>query len=133
MITSPVTIDQLKKWKDLSLKHGPELRPNRISGAELDQYFCRKYHPEPCEDEDFDEVVRLNALDYAPEKREQNVKTYRLGEVYMGIDLNTGFFHVECEDISKCAAVYDDLFVARGLDEEDLKNYVLVGQYLELK
>lgn len=133
MIASPVTKEQLQKWKTLFREHGSELYPNRISGAELDRYFRLKYHPLPYENEDFAEVVRLNALDYTPEKREQNVKTYLLGDVYVGICLDTGFFHVECEHVSKCAAVYDDLFVTRGLDEGDLKNYVLVGQYLELK
>ena len=29
--------------------------------------------------------------------------------------------------------IYDDLFITRGLSKEDLQNYVIVGQFLELK
>ena len=53
-------------------------------------------------------------------------------DVYVGIDLVTGFFHIESKHIEKCIPIYDDLYVKRGLDKSDLQNYVLVGQYMEL-
>ena len=34
--------------------------------------------------------------------------------------------------IGKKTSIFDDLFLYRGLDENDLKNFVMVGQFLEL-
>lgn len=51
----------------------------------------------------------------------------------MGIDLTTGEFHVESENIEKVIQIYDDLFAYRGLDAADLKNYFLVAEYIKLK
>lgn len=39
---------------------------------------------------------------------------------------------MESEDIQKIVSIYDDLFVYRGLDEEDLNNYFLVAEYIKL-
>lgn len=39
----------------------------------------------------------------------------------MGIDLTTGEFHIEGENIEEVMALHDDLYVYRGLDEKDLK------------
>ncbi len=51
--------------------------------------------------------------------------------VLVGIDLVTGFFHIEGKDINRVAEIYDDLFLFRGLDETDIKNYFLVAQYIQ--
>ena len=51
----------------------------------------------------------------------------------MGIDLNTGFFQVECEDINKMKIIWDDLFIVRGLSEEDIENFVIAAQYILLQ
>lgn len=53
--------------------------------------------------------------------------------IMVGIDLVTGYFHVESENMDKAEKVYNDLFVFRGLDEKDLENYFLVGQYIQLQ
>ncbi|MDO4176592.1 MAG: hypothetical protein Q4D99_03830 [Bacillota bacterium] len=53
--------------------------------------------------------------------------------IYVGIDLNSGFFQVECKDVDKMGAVWDDLFLARGLSEEDIDNYVIAAQYILLQ
>ena len=34
--------------------------------------------------------------------------------------------------IGKKTSIFDDLFLYRGLDENDLNNFVMVGQFLEL-
>lgn len=63
---------------------------------------------------------------------EENVNTYVIDNIYVGIDLDTGFFQVESKDIQRCVPIYDDLFVTRGLSALDLQNYVITGQYIEL-
>lgn len=52
------------------------------------------------------------------------------GNIYVGIDLNSGFFQVECEDVDKMKAIWDDLFLARGLSAEDIENFVIAVQYI---
>lgn len=131
MITSPVTKEQLAHWRALSQELGSGLVPNRISGEALHRYFREKYCPEPLDAPAFSEVVRRNARD-ASGQAETRVRTYALGDVMVGLGLDTGFFHVECRDVERCVPIYDDLFLTRGLDEEELRNYVLVGQYAEL-
>lgn len=67
-------------------------------------------------------------------KEEPIVSAYELeGNIYVGIDLNSGFFQVECEDVDKMRAVWYDLFLARGLSEKDIDNYVIVAQYILLQ
>jgi len=51
---------------------------------------------------------------------------------FIGIDLSTGEFHIESENIEEVMPLHDDLFVYRGLDEEDLKNIFLVAEYVKL-
>lgn len=41
-------------------------------------------------------------------------------------------FHVESEKTEKAVPIYDDLFMFRGLDCEDLKSFFLVAQYVKL-
>ena len=62
------------------------------------------------------------------------VVSYILDEnVFVGIDILTGYFYVESDDFEKMKLIHDDLFVFRGLDDMDLKNYFLVAQYILLK
>jgi hypothetical protein len=53
-----------------------------------------------------------------------------LDDIYVGIDLTSGEFQIECEDINSVIPIYDDLFAFRGLDDDDIQNYFLVAQYL---
>ena len=133
MITKRVTRAQLRLWKKLTEEKGGSLVPNRISGVQLDAYFRRQYAPRTLADDVFRQIVERSAADYRSGESVPDVRVYLANEtVRVGIDLTSGFFHVECADIQKGAAVFDDLFTTRGLDEEDLQNYVLTGQYLEL-
>ncbi len=135
MITSPVTKEQLDHWKQLWKENAPSIKPNRITGMELNNYFQDKYFPTSFENSDFQEVVTFNLLQRYNDKTDisPRIICYLVDtDIYVGIDLDTGFFHIESEKIEKCIPIYDDLFVKRGLDKDDIQNYVLVGQYIEL-
>lgn len=138
MLTTEPTIEMLEQWKQIYNKYRNTLRPNRKTGAEINDYFLKKYNPEKVNSTKFINVVKDNILmneynrDKLPLGTKPQVVTYILNDVYVGIDLVTGFIHVECEVIDKAARIYDDLFVFRGLDEKDLTNYFLVAQYIEL-
>lgn len=47
------------------------------------------------------------------------------GEIFLGIDLSTGYFCVEGSE-----RLWDECLALRGLDEEDLQNPFLVAQYV---
>ena len=61
-----------------------------------------------------------------------DIRCYRTGNALVGIDLVSGAFHVEAVDMVEAIPVYNDLFVFRGLSEDDLKNFVLVAEYVRL-
>ena len=61
-----------------------------------------------------------------------DIRCYRTGNALVGIDLVSGAFHVEAVDMAEAIPVYHDLFVFRGLSEDDLKNFVLVAEYVRL-
>lgn len=131
MITAEVTAEQLARWRALWEAHRAKMSPNRIGGAALEQYFCGKYHPQICEDARFLHVLHESAA--AQGSLTPDIAAYTVGgDIFVGVDRSTGWFHVECEEMQKAVPLWDDLFVARGLSTEDLQNYVLTGQYLEL-
>ena len=138
MITKPPTDEQLRKWRELFQKYAAKLTPNRKSGAEIDAYFQNEYGCKPIVCPKFASVVEWNILhnQVFAEKlcgAKPKINCYRVGGALVGIDLVSGEFFAESDDIPKAAKIYDDLFVFRGLDQSDLQNFVLVGQYLELK
>lgn len=138
MIIKYPTNEQLKRWKNLFEANGARLTPNRKSGSEIDGYFRSQYGCEPIASEKFASVVKWNILHnevFCEKLRgaKPEIRCYEKNGVLLGIDLVSGEFFAESNDPEKAAALYDDLFVFRGLDESDLKNFVLVGRYLELK
>ena len=135
MITECVTKEKIDYWKQLWLEKAATLKPNRISGILLNEYFRKKYSPTIYEDNDFAEAVKFNLIEQHGEKAAEvsDIVCYLIDEdVYIGIDLNTGFFHIESNNTEKCVSIYDDMYVKRGLDNDDLQNFVHVGQYIEL-
>ena len=119
MITTEVTSEQIENWKKIYSENKNNLVVNRISGKELNDYFVEKYHPTKEAPSQFVDTVILNTKENG--KQEPIISAYILaGNIYVGIDLNTGFFQVECEDIDKMKIIWDDLFIVRGLSEEDI-------------
>lgn len=138
MITKLPTDSQIKRWKAIFREYGAKLTPNRKSGTEIDGYFRNKYGCQPVISEKFASVVEWNILnnEVLSEKlcgAKPEINCYELNGVSVGIDIVSGEIFAESEDMEKAAVIYDDLLVFRGLDESDLKNYVLVGQYSEVK
>ena len=136
MITYKVDEKKLRFWKELYEKKSKFLKLNRISGSDLNTYFQDKYPAQNYDNEKFKEIVNLNSKEYFHENAGNinDIVAYTLnGDILVGINLKTGFFHIESEDVSKSIPIYDDLFITRGLSKEDLQNYVIVGQFLELK
>lgn len=138
MLTIEPTSEMLAEWKRIFEIHNSEINPNRKSGVEIDQYFREKYVYQIFNDAAFQKVVALNITEnefYRNKLHKEvfpNIHTYKTGNVLVGIDLCTGEFHVESENIEEAVPIHDDLFAYRGLDEEDLKNIFLVAEYVKL-
>ncbi|MBQ9857632.1 MAG: hypothetical protein IJO77_01385 [Oscillospiraceae bacterium] len=135
MLTTEPTLEMINEWKRVYAERRDTLKPNRKSGVEVHEYFCQKYSPLAYDSSEFAEVVAFNAMnEHNAEKlngRSLQIVTYKVGDVLAGIDLTTGFFHIESEDTDAVEKIHDDLFAFRGLDEMDLKNFFLVAQYIE--
>lgn len=138
MLTTEPTSEMMKEWKRIFDQYHSALTPNRKSGKEVDQYFREKYAYQLFDNAEFKEMASLNITenDYfknkLPKDTLPNIQSYQTGNVLVAIDLYTGEFHVESESIEEAISVHDDLFVFRGLDEEDLKNFFLVAEYVTL-
>lgn len=138
MLTTEITKQMVEAWKRLYDIYRSSLRPNRKTGSELDDYFKKKYSYRRYENDKFKKIVELNILenDYSRSKLPfgvyPNIECYCVEDVLIGIDLSSGEFHVESEDIKKASSIYDDLFVYRGLDKNELKNCYLVAEYVKL-
>lgn len=155
MLNRPVNQKILTKWKNLTKEFGCTLKPNRKSGKELLTYLQNKYPLEKAPNE-LSDIVVFNIVENkvfseklpsgkAPEPQVFFIKNEGAGKIlyerngirkkvfakckriFVGIDLVTGYFTVE-----NSSSLWDELFIFRGLDEYDLKNFVIVGQYLEL-
>lgn len=138
MLTTEPTSEMIAEWKRIFEIYHSALTPNRKSGNEVDQYFREKYSYQLFDNAEFRKIASLNITenDYFKSKLPKgalpNIQSYQTGNVLVAIDLCTGEFHIESENIEEVIPISDDLFVYRGLDEDDLKNFFLVAEYVKL-
>lgn len=137
MLTSKPTMEMILEWKRIFKMQKYSIMPNRKSGIEIDEFFRKKYNFASIEDTDFSRIVAQNILENEHSSQKlgglsPNIKVYFSDDIYVGIDLISGEFHIECADIDRIVPIYDNLFVFRGLDKYDIQNYFLVAQYITL-
>lgn len=156
MLTREPTKELLQEYKSIWMQYKDQLRPNRKSGRELLDYLQQKYILTEIWDKEAADAVVLSVTKNQPYKEKLPVgmapvpRTFFLenagnGEVFytsenkdpidiwggditrifIGIDLTTGYFIAEGSTM-----LWDKIYAFRGLDEEDLKNYVRVAQYI---
>lgn len=101
MLTREPTEQMIAEWKRVFKENRGKLSPDRKTGAEVDKYFRRKYAPLPYADEEFLQLVREDLLsnrfsrEKLPKGAVPHIVAYKAGNVLAGIDLVSGFFHVE--------------------------------------
>ncbi|MGP1371054.1 MAG: hypothetical protein ACTTKU_07785 [Eggerthia catenaformis] len=76
MITSEVDENKLRFWKELYKKNLNSLKPNRISGRNLNSYFQKKYSAQNYDNVKFKEVVHLNSKENFNEKWDMMKKEF---------------------------------------------------------
>lgn len=138
MLTQRPTADMVKEWKKSFDENQRCMKENRKTGLDVDSYFRSKYPFTVLESSEYTDIVTANIVqnefnaEKLPKGEQPKIKTYMVDDVLVGIDIVTGYFQIESEDIQKIAPIYDDLFVYRGLDRFDLQNYYLVAEYIRL-
>ena len=138
MLTTEPTQEMIKEWKGIFDSRHTAMSPDRKSGAEVDAFFRDHYSYQLLDSAEFRDMVAAEIMenDFLREKLPEgalpDIRCYTADDVMVGIDINSGEFHVESEDIDKVVLVHDDLFVYRGLDEKDLSNFFLVAEYVKL-
>lgn len=112
MLTKEITAEQVAEYRRI-FEENRDLVPNRKTGAQVEAYFCGKYSPQKYPSKDFSRLVaeEIIANDFSREKLPQgvlpHVVCYRTGGALVGIDLVTGFFHVESKDAAESEKIYD--------------------------
>lgn len=149
MITKEVNKKNLAEWKRLSERYIGKLSPNRKTGQEVAEYLRKNYRLTPIEGSAAGEIIAYNIMNNAHfrEKLPENVEPEPISfyvenegkgralykgrnkknKIFVGLDLATGYFTVEGSE-----RLWNELFLFRGLDERDLKNYVIIAQYIML-
>ena len=155
MITTQPTPQMLAAWKQLWLQYRDKLWPNRKSGTELLHYLREKYELTESRKASTLNIVRENILEnqfyaqklprgrrpeskaffvenegngcvlYAAAEKEVALWQVRRERIFVGLDTVTGFFMVEGSSL-----LWDELYAFRGLDAQDLENYVCVAEYI---
>lgn len=145
-----VTPEMVEHWKSVFNEYGTRLIPNRKETSDIVDYLEHKYRLEELTGGEWKQLVIDNVLvnEFYSKKlaagRTVIPKVYRVLneghaqslylqqdyvfkglDIVVGIDMETGFFHVEGSSL-----LWDELFAFRGLDAEDLTNFYLVAEYI---
>ncbi len=144
------TPEMVAEWKSVFNEYKTRLHPNRKKAADLTAYLEDKYPLAELADEDLKQVVVDNVMlnefnaNKLPAGKKVNPRVFRVLnsvqaqllykqqddvfkglEIVVGIDMETGYFHIEGSSL-----LWDELFAFRGMDEKDLENYYLVAEYI---
>ena len=151
MLTHKARKEEITEWKRTFDFYKDRLFPNRKSGGELVRYLCERYPVRPVFEEKALSVVTENVLgnDFLKEKLQGDAqprpaaffversgtgadlykkreRAFRKSkEIFVGIELETGYFCVEGS-----GELYDELVAFRGVDDKDLENFYLVAEYV---
>ena len=135
MLRHQPTLKMIEQWKSVYFKFKDKLKPNRKTGQELIDYLKAKYDLIQFENEKANEIVTGNVINNEPffkklakgEIPHPVTFYWKQGKnkVFIGIDLSSGMYHVENDE-----NLWDELCAFQGLDEDDLKNYYCVAEYI---
>lgn len=150
MLTRKVTTEMIREWKETAETYRSLLRPGRKTGAEVLAYLAGKYPVREFTTDTLRDVVGDNILSNECHARKmpagtipevsgflientgtgkhlyENQEDMFRGRAIIGaVELNSAYFMVEGSSL-----LWDELFAFQGLDEEDLKNFYLVAEYV---
>lgn len=152
MLMDEPTEKMIREWKEIYNKYKDTIQPNKKDGIDVIKYLETHYPITELQDNNLKEVVSFNIENsefYSNKlnKEKPIIRVFKVNnigngkELYnkqddvfkgitiiVGIELKTSFIYTEGSSY-----LYNELTAYTGLDEEDIKNYFLVSQYIECK
>lgn len=150
MLMQEPTPEMVQSWKETYNTFRPGLKPNRKPIQDVIAYLKENYPVIERNEESLLQVVIDNVIlnEYSAQKistgknplpqvfqienttagkrlYENQDDVFKGCDIIVGFELESGYFMVEGS-----SQLWDELFVYRGLDEEDLNNYYLVAEYV---
>ena len=150
MLTRKITPELVRQWKEVAATYRPGLRPNKKTGSEICSYLTKKYPVRELLTDSLRDVVEDNILSNECHARKMPAGTipkvsgflidntgmgkdlyetqdemFRGNAIIAAVELHSAYFLVEGSSL-----LWDELCAFRGLDEEDLKNYYQVAEYV---
>jgi hypothetical protein len=150
MLMEEPTPEMVQSWKETYNTFRPGLKPNRKPIRDVIVYLKENYPVIERTEENLLQVVIDNVIlnEYSAHKippgktplphvfqienttagkrlYENQDDVFKGCDIIVGFELESGYFMVEGS-----SQLWDELFVYRGLDEEDLNNYYLVAEYV---
>lgn len=150
MLMQEPTPEMVKSWKETYDTYRPKLRPNNkpmpdviaylkenypvierteqnillviIDNVTLNEYSAHKIPPGKIP---LPQVFQIKNTGTGKNLYENQDEIFKGCTIIVGFELESGYFMVEGS-----SQLWDELFVFRGLDEDDLNNYYLVAEYV---
>lgn len=138
MLTEKATPEMIEEWKKIFCQYKDCLKPNKKTGEEVMGYLKSKYTMTPINNDNAKKIITstVNSNKVLSKKLPSGVKPnpvtyyldYRSKQVFIGIDLITGYYQVEGSP-----ELHDEICAFQGLDDDDIQNYFCVAQYIKCK
>ena len=152
MLMQEPTEYMIKDWKEIFDQYKDKIKPNKKDGIDIIKYLENHYSVTEIKNDELENIVESNIKDnefnlnklkgenpiiriFEVNNNEKNTELYNKQddifkgiEIVVGIEVKTSFIFVEGSSY-----LYDELIAYTGLDEDDIKNYFLVAQYIKSK
>ncbi len=152
MLMQEPTEDMIKECKEIFNQYKDKIKPNKKEGVDIIKYLENHYSITEIQDNELESIVESNIKDNefnsnkikgenpiirmfeinnngkSKELYKKQDNIFKGIKIIVGIELKTSFIFVEGSSY-----LYDELTAYKGLDEEDIKNYFLVSQYIKCK
>lgn len=150
MLMQEPTPEMVRSWKETYKTFRPGLKPNRKPIQDVIAYLKENYPVRERTEQNILQVVTENVTrnEYSAHKippgkpplaqvfqientgtgknlYENQDEIFKGCTIIVGFELESGYFMVEGS-----SQLWDELFIYRGLDEDDLNNYYLVAEYV---
>jgi len=148
MLMQEPTEEMIKEWKYIYERSKDKLTVNKKSGLEIIEYLQNNHSITEIENQELEKVVYDNIVlsEYSKNKlngRDPIIKLFEVNDkelyskqdiifrgikIIVGIEINTSYIFIEGSSY-----LFDKLTAFVGLDEDDVKNYFLVAEYIKSK
>lgn len=128
MLTTKVTGKTIKEWKRLFEKYRYALKPNLKNKTQIYNFICSKYNIKVWDNSQSIEafsIVKDEKSKFLYKNQDKAFKDCKEIIFFFSDDIAVNFCNVEGSGY-----LWDECLAFRGLDDNDLKNYALVGQYI---